>query len=86
MLKINGTFSLIDSLDNRIIKCRSECNKLLNQCAKNLKQVAEVCTFVLDGDGYDFNQYIILLIEIVNDYHQKQSLTIGTDYEVKCII
>lgn len=86
MLKINGTFSLIDSLDNRIIKCRAECNKLLNQCSQNLKKFAEVYKFVPDGDKYDFEQYIILLMDIINDYHKERSLTIGTDYEVNCIV
>ncbi|XP_016658766.1 E3 ubiquitin-protein ligase SHPRH-like [Acyrthosiphon pisum] len=82
MLKINGTFSLLDSLDNRIIKCRAECNELLNQCAKNLKKLAEVYMFVPDGDGKDFEKYIILLMDIISDTYKKQSLTIGTDYEI----
>jgi len=48
--------------------------------------VAELCKFVPDSDEYDFNQYIIILMDIIDDYHKKGSLTIGTDYEVKCII
>jgi len=85
MLKINGTLSLVNSLDNRIVKCRAECNKLLHQCFTNLKELTEVYTFVPDVGGNTFDQCIIILMDIINDYHQKQPLTIGTDYEVKCI-
>jgi len=78
-------FSLAVSLDDKITECRAECNKLLHQWATNLKMLAEIYMFVPDDDGNVFDQYIIILMDTINDYHQKQSLTIGTDYEVKCI-